>query len=67
MNYAAFRAAAGLDTDSGPTESACKSLGRRMKGIGMRWTAANAESMVALAALHQNGLWFTYGSTRLAA
>lgn len=66
VDYARFRAA-GLDIGSGPTESMCKSLSRRMKGVGMRWTAANAESMVALEALHQSDLWSTYWSTRLAA
>ena len=66
VDYPAFRAA-GLDIGSGPTESMCKSLGRRMKGIGMRWTAGNAESMVALEALHQSDLWSAYWSTRLAA
>ncbi len=66
VDYAAFRAA-GLDIGSGPTESTCKSLSRRMKGIGMRWTPTNAESMVALEALHQSELWSAYWSTRLAA
>ena len=66
VNYASYRAA-GLDIGSGPTESMCKSLSRRMKGIGMRWTAANTESMVALEAMHQSQLWSTYWSTRLAA
>jgi hypothetical protein len=66
VNYPGFRAA-GLDIGSGPTESMCKSLSRRMKGIGMRWTAQNAESMVALEALHQSNLWSTYWSKRLAA
>jgi hypothetical protein len=66
VDYASFRAA-GYDVGSGPTESMCKSLSRRMKGIGMRWTGRNAESMVALESLHQSGLWPTYWSTRLAA
>jgi hypothetical protein len=66
VDYARFRAA-GLDIGSGPTESMCKSLSRRMKGIGMRWTAANAESMVTLEALHQSDLWSAYWSSRLAA
>jgi hypothetical protein len=66
VDYPAFRAA-GLDIGSGPTESMCKCLGRRMKGIGMRWTGRNAESMVALEALHQSDLWPKYWSTRLAA
>lgn len=66
VDYARFRAA-GLDIGSGPTESMCKSLSRRMKGVGMRWTAKNAEAMTALEALHQSDLWKTYWSTRLAA
>lgn len=66
VNYARFKAA-GLDIGSGPTESMCKSLSRRMKGIGMRWTASNAEAMTALEALHQSDLWSNYWSTRLAA
>ena len=66
VDYAVFRAA-GFDIGSGPTESMCKSLSRRMKGIGMRWTAKNAESMVALESLHQSYLWSNYWSTRLAA
>lgn len=66
VNYVRFRAM-GLDVGSGPTESMCKSLSRRMKGTGMRWSASNAESMVALEALQQSGLWPNYWSTRLAA
>ena len=66
VDYAGFRAA-GYDIGSGPTESMCKSLSRRMKGIGMRWTGKNAESMVALESLHQSGLWPNYWSTCLAA
>ena len=66
VDYASFRAA-GYDVGSGPTESMCKSLSRRMKGIGMRWTGKNAESMVALETLHQSNLWPNYWSTRLAA
>lgn len=66
VDYAGFRAA-GYDVGSGPTESMCKSLSRRMKGIGMRWTGRNAESMVALESLHQSNLWPAYWSSRLAA
>ena len=66
VDYPEFRAA-GLDIGSGPTESMCKSLSRRMKGVGMRWTAANAESLVALEALHQSDLWSSYWSSRLVA
>jgi hypothetical protein len=66
VDYASFRAA-GYDIGSGPTESMCKSLSRRMKGIGMRWKAKNAETLVALEALHQSNLWRPYWSTRFAA
>jgi hypothetical protein len=45
----------------------CKSLSRRLKGIGMRWTGKNAESMIALEGLHQSDLWPNYWKTRLAA
>lgn len=66
VDYVRFRAD-GLDIGSGPTESMCKSLSRRMKATGMRWAPGNAESMVALEALHQSSLWSSYWSTRLAA
>lgn len=66
VDYVRFRADR-LDIGSGPTESMCKSLSRRMKGTGMRWSPTNAESMVALEALHQSGLWTNYWSNRLAA
>lgn len=66
VDYASFRAA-GYDIGSGPTESMCKSLSRRMKGIGMRWDGKNAEALVALEALHQSNLWRHYWSTRIAA
>jgi hypothetical protein len=66
VDYASFRSA-GFDIGSGPTESMCKSLSRRMKGIGMRWTGRNAEAMIALESLHQSALWPNYWSTRLTA
>ena len=66
VDYASF-GAAGYDIGSGPTESMCKSLSRRMKGIGMRWTGRNAEAMIALEGLHQSGIWPNYWKTRLAA
>ncbi len=66
VDYASFRRA-GYDIGSGPTESMCKSLSRRMKGIGMRWKVRNAESLVALEALQQSNRWPQYWSTRLAA
>jgi hypothetical protein len=59
LAYARFRAL-GLKIGSGPTESACKSQARRLKGVGMRWTPQRAEAMLALEALHQSDLWTTY-------
>lgn len=66
IDYARFRKL-GLQIGSGPTESGCKSQARRLKGIGMRWTARNAEAVMALEGLHQSHLWPTYWSTRRAA
>jgi hypothetical protein len=66
INYSHFKAA-GLKIGSGPTESGCKSEARRLKGIGMRWKARNAEAVMALEGLHQSHLWPTYWSQRLAA
>jgi hypothetical protein len=42
---------------SGPTEAECKTTTQRVKGRGRRWDSANAEAMMALAALHDSGLW----------
>jgi hypothetical protein len=66
LAYARFRAM-GLKIGSGPTESACKSQARRLKGVGMRWTPQRAEAMLALEALHQSNLWTTYWQSKLKA
>ncbi len=42
---------------SGPTEAECKTTTLRVKGRGRRWDSKNAESMMALAALDDSGLW----------
>jgi len=42
---------------SGPTEAECKTTTWRVKGRGRRWNSENAEAMMALAALHDSGLW----------
>jgi hypothetical protein len=34
----------------------------RIKGVGMRWDADNAEALMALEALDQIGEWATYWS-----
>ena len=52
---------------SGPTEATCKTLTARLKGSGMRWDASNAESLMALEALSQSGLWKNYWRTLLPA
>ena len=66
LDYARFRSL-GLKIGSGPTESGCKSESRRLKGVGMRWNAANAEAMMALESLQQSNLWPTYWQSRLKA
>lgn len=59
LNYPEFQAR-GYDIGSGPTESFCKTLTRRIKGSGMRWDKPNAEGMMALAAVRQSNLWQSY-------
>ena len=66
VTYAQFRER-GLKIGSGVTESGCKSEARRLKGVGMRWTAANAEAMTALEALQQSNLWPSYWRHRISA
>lgn len=50
---------------SGPTEAICKTLTARLKGSGMCWDSRNAESLMALEALSQSGLWKNYWRTHL--
>lgn len=58
----------GYDCGSGPTESQCGTMTARLKGPGMRWDRDNAESMMALAAIHHSGQWAAYWrNERLAA
>ena len=52
--------AAGRQIGSGPTESMCKTTTMRLKGVGMRWDAGNAEAIMALDALEQSGEWQRY-------
>ena len=58
-DYPSFRAA-GYDCGSGPTESVCGRLTKRLKGSGMRWDKDNAESMMALASIYYSGQWDSY-------
>lgn len=57
--------AKGWQIGSGPTEAMCKTTTARLKGSGMRWDGANAEAIMALAALEQSGQWKDYWKTRL--
>jgi hypothetical protein len=56
--------AAGRDIGSGPTESMCRATTERLKGVGMRWDADNAEALMALEALDQSGQWKAYWAGR---
>jgi hypothetical protein len=58
-DYPSFRAK-GYDTGSGPTESVCGRLTKRLKGSGMRWDKDNAEAMMAIASIYYSGQWEKY-------
>jgi hypothetical protein len=45
----------GWDIGSGPTEAACKVIGERLKGSGMRWSEAGAVQVATLRALYESG------------
>ena len=55
----------GWDLGSGPTESMCKALTRRLKGPGMRWDPDHAEAMMALEGLVQGNNWSGWWQKRL--
>lgn len=57
----------GYDCGSGPTESFCGTLTKRLKGRGMRWDKDNAESMMALGGLYYSNLWQNYWQVQRAA
>jgi hypothetical protein len=65
IKYPQFQAV-GRQIGSGPTESMCKATTLRIKGVGMRWEADNAEAIMALEALEQSGAWQSYWDSRLA-
>jgi len=57
LDYPAFIARR-FPIGSGAVESSCKSLVQaRTKGAGMRWSAAGAQQVVSLRALHRSGRW----------
>jgi hypothetical protein len=55
----------GWDVGSGPMESMCKQLTRRLKGPGMRWDRPNIQAMAALECLYQSGQSDLYWKWRL--
>jgi hypothetical protein len=57
--------AQGRHIGSGPTESMCRATTERLKGVGMRWDADNAEALMTLEALDQSGEWPLYWAFRL--
>lgn len=59
MRYAESRAR-GWDIGSGPTESLCKTMARRLKGPGMRWDPTGAEALLSVAALQDSEDWERY-------
>ena len=65
IKYPEFRAVR-RQIGSGPTESMCKATTLRIKGVGMRWDADNAEGIMALEALEQSGAWQSYWDSCLA-
>lgn len=60
-DYPSFRAA-GYDCGSGPTESFCGCLTKRLKGRGMSWDKDNAEAVMALGSVYYSHLWSAYWS-----
>lgn len=55
--------AKGWQIGSGPTESQCKQVPRRVKGRGKRWDAGHAEAIMALEAMRQSDLEEAYWKT----
>jgi hypothetical protein len=53
-DYPTYRAH-GWDIGSGPTEAACKVVGERLKGSGMRWLEQGAATVAPLRALYLSG------------
>lgn len=57
MDYATYRAQ-GLQIGSGSAESGCKQVvSARLKGAGMRWSAAGAEAVAMARAWLKSGRW----------
>jgi hypothetical protein len=56
LDYPRYEAQ-GWPISSGPMESHCKQLGRRLKGPGMRWHTQNVDPMAALVCLWTDDRW----------
>ena len=56
--------ALGYDIGSGPTESFCGCLRKRLKGSGMRWDTDNAEAVMALASIYYSNQWDRHWRSR---
>jgi len=54
----------GYDIGSGPTESFCGCLTKRLKGSGMRWDTDNAEAVMALASIYYSNQWDRHWKSR---
>jgi len=54
----------GYDIGSGPTESFCGCLTKRLKGSGMRWDKDNAEAVMAIASIYYSNQWGKYWKAR---
>jgi len=65
-DYPSYRQA-GYDCGSGPTESFCGTLTKRLKGRGMRWDKDNAQAVMTLGSLYYSNLWKNYWTTQRAA
>jgi hypothetical protein len=67
-DYPTYRAH-GWDIGSGPTEAACKVVGERLKGSGMRWLEEGAATVAPLRALYLSGpeAWDAFWGMAMAA
>jgi hypothetical protein len=61
LDYPTYEAA-GYPISSGPMESFCKQLGRRLKGPGMRWGRPNVDPLASLLSLWADDRWDAYWS-----
>ena len=66
-NYPEYRKH-GWDIGSGPTEAACKVVGERLRGSGMRWLEEGAAKVAPLRALYLSGpeVWDAYWGMTMA-